>query len=152
MSSGTTPKQGDHVFNDLEQAFIRPFETIRALQSPHVFGQNFLYDYLLHPYSLLKQAAETHALAEARTIAASQGAEEDALRSIQGFERRCYILGSWVGNSFPDGFSNLTVLGLACPHTLLPPLAPHAGVFKTSWTVVLSSMVQALTEGKKFTN
>ena len=82
MSASATPKQGDHVFNAVETAILAPFETIRSLRSPLVDGQHFLYDYLLHSYSIAKNIADAFTGLAARSLSASAGAEQDALREM----------------------------------------------------------------------
>lgn len=82
MSASAIPKQGDHVFNAVDTALIRPFETLRSLRSPLIEGQHFVPDYLLHSYSMAKQIAELPILAAGRKLVASAGAEDDALREL----------------------------------------------------------------------
>jgi len=82
MSASATPKQGDHVFNAVETAILEPFETIRSLQSGVADGHHFLYDYLLHGYSIAKNIADAFTGLAARDLSASAGAEQDALREI----------------------------------------------------------------------
>jgi hypothetical protein len=80
VSATATPKQGDHVFNAVDTAVMRPFETVKLFGSPII--QHFVYDYLLHSYSMAKQIAEAPILAAGRTLVASVGAEEDSLREL----------------------------------------------------------------------
>jgi hypothetical protein len=82
MSASATPKQGDHVFNAVETAIPAPFETIRSLRSGFADGQHFLHDYLLHSYSIAKNIADAFTTLAARSLSASAGAEQDALRDI----------------------------------------------------------------------
>ena len=82
MSAGATPKQGDHVFNAVTEAILHPFETIRSLPSPDVDGGHFLHSYLLHTYSVVKQAVENHELDMARQLVATAGADQDALKEL----------------------------------------------------------------------
>lgn len=82
------PRQGDHVFNSLETAVMRPFDVIASLQSPHVSGQYFIYDYLLHSYSLAKQTAESPALTAARRFAATASGHESAQRLLASLRSR----------------------------------------------------------------
>src|SRR6059058_1268886 len=79
MSASATPKQGDHVFNAVEIAIMRPFESIRALRSALVDGEHFLHDYLLHSYSMARNMADAPVLVAARNLVALAGAEEDSL-------------------------------------------------------------------------
>jgi hypothetical protein len=83
MSASATPKQGDHVFNAVETAILAPFETIRSLRSGFCDGQHFLHDYLLHSYSIARNIADAFTSLAARSLSASAGAEEDALREIR---------------------------------------------------------------------
>lgn len=57
MSATATPKQGDHVFNAVDTALMRPFETVKSLRSPIIQGQHFVHDYLLQSYSMATQIA-----------------------------------------------------------------------------------------------
>ena len=82
MAASATPKQGDHVFNAVETAILAPFETIRSLRSGLADGQHFLYDYLLHGYSIAKNIGDAFTELAARGLSASAGAEQDALREI----------------------------------------------------------------------
>lgn len=88
MSDATTPKQGDHVFNAIDSAIMRPFETIRSLRSPVIDGQQFIYTFLLHSYSLAKQLAEMPVHAASRKYVASAGDEHEALRLIGALRGR----------------------------------------------------------------
>lgn len=88
MSASATPKQGDHVFNAVETAILRPFDTIRSLRSAHIDGQHFLQDYLLNSYSLVRMQAEAPVLIAAREFVASAGAEEEALRELKSLSMR----------------------------------------------------------------
>jgi hypothetical protein len=82
MSASATPKQGDHVFNAIDIALLRPFESIRSLRSVDVNGEHFLHDYLLHCYSMARKMAEAPAVITARKFVASANAEENALREF----------------------------------------------------------------------
>jgi hypothetical protein len=93
MSASATPKQGDHVFNAVETAILAPFETIRSLRSAVTEGQHFLYDYLLHSYSIAKNMAEAFTGTGARILSASAGAEQDALREIGKLSAQYPVLG-----------------------------------------------------------
>jgi hypothetical protein len=88
MASGATPRQGDHVFNDLSLALLRPFDIIQSLTSPHVDGRHFIHDYLVHAHGLVKTMADAPKLSEARTLAAFAGDEENALREIAALRTR----------------------------------------------------------------
>src|SRR5438309_2125078 len=88
MSASATPKQGDHVFNAVEIAIMRPFESIRALRSALVDGEHFLHDYLLHSYSMARNMADAPILVAARNLVALAGAEEDSLREISALRSR----------------------------------------------------------------
>jgi hypothetical protein len=57
VSATATPKQGDHVFNAVDTALMRPFETVKSLRSPIIQGQHFVHDYLLQSYSMATQIA-----------------------------------------------------------------------------------------------
>ncbi|HZQ53008.1 MAG TPA: hypothetical protein VFB14_12470 [Bryobacteraceae bacterium] len=88
MSSSATPKQGDHVFNAIDIALLRPFESIRSLRSVNVDGEHFLHDYLLHCYSMARKMAEAPAVLTARKFVASANAEENALREFARLRSR----------------------------------------------------------------
>jgi hypothetical protein len=88
MATGATPRQGDHVFNDLSLALLRPFDIIQSLTSAHVDGRHFIHDYLLHAYSLAKTMADAPPLSQARTLAAFAGDEQNALREIAALRPR----------------------------------------------------------------
>jgi hypothetical protein len=82
LSDTAIPRQGDHIFNAIDTALMRPFETVRSLRSPIVEGGHFIYDYVLHCYSLHRGMAELPILVAGRKLIASAGAEEDALREL----------------------------------------------------------------------
>ena len=73
MSATATPKQGDHVFNAVDTALMGPFETVKLFRSPIIEGQHFVYDYLLHSYSMAKQIAEAPILAAGRKLESEIG-------------------------------------------------------------------------------
>jgi hypothetical protein len=98
MSAGATPKQGDHVFNDVAATILHPFETIRSLRSPDVEGSQFLHSYLLHTYSLVKQAVENHDLDTARQLVATVGAEQDALKEVSRLRNQYPALAQVTGD------------------------------------------------------
>lgn len=88
MSAGAAPKQGDHVFNAIETALLKPFETIQALRSELVEGTYFIHDYLLTSYSVAKNIAGAPTLVQARSLIATAGAEDAALREISALMSR----------------------------------------------------------------
>src|SRR4051794_6890556 len=88
MSSASTPKQGDHIFNAVDTAIMRPFDTIRSLRSGLVNGQHFLHDNLLISFSRARAMADNSELKSARAYSASSGAEEDALRFLSAMSSR----------------------------------------------------------------
>src|ERR1700691_3024542 len=88
MSASATPKQGDHVFNALESAIMRPFETIRSLRSTLVDSQHFLYDYLLQTYSMAKMMADQPDLLSGRKLVASPGEGDDAVKVLTTLRSR----------------------------------------------------------------
>ena len=70
------PRQGDHVFNDLSTAVLKPFLSIKALQSPFADGAQFLYSHLLLTYSIARQIADSPALIDARRLTATNVPED----------------------------------------------------------------------------
>lgn len=88
MATSGAPRQGDHVFNDLSLAFLRPFEILQSLSSSHLDGRHFLNDYLLHAHSFARLMAEAPPLTQARTLAASAGDEDNALSEIARLRAR----------------------------------------------------------------
>ena len=88
MASATAPKQGDHVFNAVDTALMRPFQTISSLRSGLVDGQHFIHDYLLQIDGLAREIARSRILADSRMHVATAGAEEDALREFSKLKTR----------------------------------------------------------------
>jgi hypothetical protein len=82
MASPAVPRQGDHVFNAIAAALMRPFDTIGSFRSILIDGRHFVHDYLLRCYSFTREIAESRVIEESRRHAASAGAEEDALREL----------------------------------------------------------------------
>ena len=82
MATSHAPKQGDHVFNDLREVLLRPFQSISALRSPPADGMRFIQLYLLHTADRVRRAANNEGLQTARKLSASQGAEEDAIKLL----------------------------------------------------------------------
>ena len=80
MSTFGTPKQGDHVFNDVATAILSPFETIASFGMSRGSGRDFIARYLLHTHHLAKELAGKPILQTARKWSASAGAQDDALR------------------------------------------------------------------------
>lgn len=77
------PKQGDHVFNDLETAIVAPVETITSFQGDTVNGQHFLDDYLLHTKCMFQKLAGDELWRSSRSYTASDGDEEDVLKELR---------------------------------------------------------------------
>jgi hypothetical protein len=88
VAATATPKQGDHVFNDVETAIIGPFDTLRSLRSEFVEGQRFVPQYLLQSYGYAKHLAKNQGIAAARGYTASSGDEDQALREISRLRLR----------------------------------------------------------------
>ncbi|MEZ5399417.1 MAG: hypothetical protein R2729_07085 [Bryobacteraceae bacterium] len=81
MAASATPKQGDHVFNAVDTAILRPYETFASLQSPLANGRLFLQDYLLNSYSFTRDLATRSVLREARRYVAT-ASDEDTVREL----------------------------------------------------------------------
>jgi len=77
-----TPKQGDHVFNDVATAILSPFETISSFYLSRGSGRDFIARYLLHTHNLAKELADRQVLRTMRRFSASEGAQDDALREL----------------------------------------------------------------------
>ena len=115
MAASTTPKQGHHVFNAIDIALLRPFETVRSLRSTEIDGQHFLEDFLLHCYSLAKTMADASAGLAARQFVASASAEENALREIARLRSRYPMLGRITPEMLDDIHRrNSDQFGAAC--------------------------------------
>lgn len=72
----TTPKQGDHVFNDLSTAIVRPFETIKSLPE----GRMFVFEHLVKFDDSMRELSERPDLQESRKYSAMDGDEQDAFQ------------------------------------------------------------------------
>jgi len=92
VSSAASPKQGDHVFNAIDTAVIRPFEKLKKLRSEITEGEHFVHDYLLHVYSLAVRIAQTPIMAVGRSLVASAGGEEDAIRELVRLQTQYPVL------------------------------------------------------------
>ena len=92
MSASAVPKQGDHVFNAIETAVLRPFATLQAMRSPTIPGQHFVHDFLLHSYSFARRVADEPVFAAGRNLIATAGAEEEALREFTHLRPRYPLL------------------------------------------------------------
>lgn len=89
MGGSHTPKQGDHVFNAVNDVLMLPFESLSGLQvPPPADGSRFVQIYLLHSADRIRRIADNEGLSAARKLSASQGAEEDALRVLAGLSDR----------------------------------------------------------------
>lgn len=102
MSASAAPKQGDHVFDAIELAIMRPFDSIRAMRSDLIDGEHFLHDFLLHSYSIARKMAETRALVTSRKLVASAAAEADALREIAQLRTKYTALARITGDLLHD--------------------------------------------------
>lgn len=76
MSDNSTPKQGDHVFNDLSTAIVRPFETIKSLPE----GRMFIFEHLVKFDDSMRELSERADLQESRKFTAMDGDEQDAFQ------------------------------------------------------------------------
>jgi hypothetical protein len=88
MSASAAPKQGDHVFNAVDAAVLRPYETMFSLRTALVDGQQFVHDYLLHSYSLARDIARNQVFVAARKYVATAGSEQEALRELSRLASR----------------------------------------------------------------
>lgn len=61
---------------------MRPFQSLCSLRSPDLDEGHFVYDYLLHCYSLAKKMGEAPAMVMARRFVATANAEENTLREL----------------------------------------------------------------------
>jgi hypothetical protein len=82
MAAPVGPRQGDHVFNDIETAILRPFEAISAMPWSFGGGRQFLARYLLHTYEMARDLAGRAVHRNARTLSAPANAGADAVREL----------------------------------------------------------------------
>lgn len=88
MAAGTTPKQGDHVFNAVDDAIMHPYDTVASLRSELVDGQQFIHEYLLHSYSFAHDLSRNPLWSSARRYVSMPGAEQETLRELKNLSSR----------------------------------------------------------------
>jgi hypothetical protein len=88
MSASGTFKQGDHVFNAVDGAILRPYETLASLRTDLIGGQEFVHYYLVQSYSVARDLAHKPVFSDARKYVATAGIEQDTIRELTKLRSR----------------------------------------------------------------
>ena len=136
MAATADPQQGDHLFNDLGTAVLRPFLRIRDLCSPEANGEDFLNTHLLHTFSMAHGIAHAKTLVAARTLVAT-GTVDEADRALTSLRTR-----------FP-ALKPITARALRAVHDRNAEQFGNAAQrFEMTFTVAIRNAVQAAIAGR----
>lgn len=85
---GSTPKQGDHVFNDLESGILRPFRVVSSIGCGNAPGHPALSDYMHVGIDDAKRLFRRAAYTDARRLVSHPSVEADILKVLNPRRRQ----------------------------------------------------------------